>query len=79
MREEVLPFDSHLFDLHLGCAEIVQKINLSPFSALQPYFAGDPYIAKDPRASVHPDNVIVLEVDDKVRRGVFDIVLARGF
>jgi protocatechuate 3,4-dioxygenase beta subunit len=46
---------------------------------LQLYFAGDPYIAKDPWASQHPDNVIALEAEEEGRRGVFDIVLARGF
>lgn len=46
---------------------------------LQLYFAGDPYNAKDPWASVRPDNVIALEADGEGRRGVFDIVLARGF
>ena len=46
---------------------------------LQLYFAGDPYIAKDPWASTHPDSVIALEADGEGRRGVFDIVLARGF
>ncbi|OHC30332.1 MAG: twin-arginine translocation pathway signal protein [Pseudomonadales bacterium RIFCSPLOWO2_12_59_9] len=46
---------------------------------LQLYFAGDPYNAKDPWASAHPDNVIALEADGEGRRGVFDIVLARGF
>jgi len=46
---------------------------------LQLYFAGDPFIAKDPWASQHPDNVIALEIAEAWRRGVFDIVLARGF
>jgi catechol 1,2-dioxygenase len=46
---------------------------------LQLYFAGDPHIAEDPWASQHPDNVIALEADGQGRRGVFDIVLARGF
>ncbi|MGQ7959035.1 dioxygenase family protein [Pseudomonas sp. SP16.1] len=46
---------------------------------LQLYFAGDPYIAEDPWASQHPDNVIALEADGQGRRGVFDIVLGRGF
>jgi catechol 1,2-dioxygenase len=46
---------------------------------LQLYFAGDSHIAEDPWASQHPDNVIALEADGQGRRGVFDIVLARGF
>jgi catechol 1,2-dioxygenase len=45
----------------------------------QLYFKDDPYIAKDPWASRKPSMAIRLKQDDKVLRGNFDIVLARGF
>lgn len=45
----------------------------------QLYFQGDPFIAEDPWASQKPGLAIGLEPDGNVRRGVFDIVLARGF
>jgi catechol 1,2-dioxygenase len=44
----------------------------------QLYFRGDPFIAKDPWAARKPSLAIALEQDGKLRRGVFDIVLARG-
>ncbi|MFZ6045655.1 twin-arginine translocation pathway signal protein [Pseudomonas sp. CR3202] len=46
---------------------------------MQLYFKGDPFIAKDPWAGDKPANAIALEQDGKLRRGVFDFVLARGF
>lgn len=45
----------------------------------QLYFKGDPFIATDPWADHKPSLAIALEQDGKIRRGVFDIVLARGF
>jgi catechol 1,2-dioxygenase len=44
----------------------------------QLYFKGDPYIANDPFASHKPSLAIALKPDGAVRRGVFDVVLARG-
>jgi catechol 1,2-dioxygenase len=44
----------------------------------QLYFKGDPFIAKDPWAGHKPSLAIDLKQDGKLRRGVFDIVLARG-
>jgi catechol 1,2-dioxygenase len=44
----------------------------------QLYFKGDPFVAKDPWASSKPTLVIGLTQEDKLRRGVFDIVLTRG-
>ena len=44
----------------------------------QLYFKGDPFIAKDPWAGRKPFLAIALKQEDKLRRGVFDIVLARG-
>jgi catechol 1,2-dioxygenase len=44
----------------------------------QLYFKGDPYIAGDPFASQKRTLVIDLTQDGTRRRGVFDIVLARG-
>jgi len=44
----------------------------------QLYFKGDPFIAKDPWAGRKPSLAIDLKQDGKLRRGVFDIVLARG-
>lgn len=44
----------------------------------QLYFKGDPFIAKDPWANQKPSLVIDLKPDGKIRRGVFDIILARG-
>ena len=45
----------------------------------QLYFKGDPFIAKDPWAGHKPSLAIDVSEDGKLRRGVFDIVLARGF
>jgi catechol 1,2-dioxygenase len=45
----------------------------------QLYFKGDPFIAGDPFASQKRTLAIDLTQDGTVRRGVFDIVLARGF
>lgn len=45
----------------------------------QVYFKGDPFIAKDPWARHKQSLAIDLKQDGKLRRGVFDIVLARGF
>jgi catechol 1,2-dioxygenase len=44
----------------------------------QLYFKGDPFIANDPWASRKPSLAIDLKQDGQRRRGVFDIVLARG-
>jgi len=44
----------------------------------QLYFRGDPYIAGDPFAGHKPSLAIDLAPDGALRRGVFDIVLARG-
>lgn len=44
----------------------------------QLYFKGDPFIAADPFASRKPGLAIDLTQDGTGRRGVFDIVLARG-
>lgn len=44
----------------------------------QLYFKGDPFIAKDPWASRKPSLAIDLKQDGKLRRSVFDVVLARG-
>jgi catechol 1,2-dioxygenase len=44
----------------------------------QLYFKGDPFIAKDPWAGRKPSLAIDLKQEGKLRRGVFDIVLARG-
>ncbi len=45
----------------------------------QLYFKGDPFIENDPWAGHKPSLAIDLQQDGKRRRGVFDIVLARGF
>ena len=45
----------------------------------QLYFKGDPFITNDPWAGRKPSLAIDLKQDSKVRRGVFDVVLARGF
>ncbi len=45
----------------------------------QLYFKGDPFIANDPWAGHKRSLAIDLKQDGKLRRGVFDIVLARGF
>ena len=45
----------------------------------QLYFNGDPYIADDVWANHKPSLAIDLERDGALRRGVFDIVLARGY
>lgn len=44
----------------------------------QLYFRGDPFIAKDPWAGHKPSLAIDLKQEGKLRRGVFDVVLARG-
>jgi catechol 1,2-dioxygenase len=44
----------------------------------QLYFKGDPFIANDPFASRKPSLAIDLKQEGQLRRGVFDIVLARG-
>jgi len=44
----------------------------------QLYFKGDPFLAKDPWAGRKPSLAVDLRQDGKLRRGVFDIVLARG-
>src|SRR5262249_17437858 len=44
----------------------------------QLYFKGDPFIAGDPFANHKPSLAIDLTPDGTWRRGVFDIVLARG-
>lgn len=45
----------------------------------QIYFKGDPFIAKDPWAGHKPSLAINLKQEGKLRRGVFDVILARGF
>ncbi len=45
----------------------------------QLYFKGDPFLANDPWAGHKQTLAIDLEQDGRLRRGVFDIVLARGF
>src|SRR5215470_8407330 len=45
----------------------------------QLYFKGDPFLAADPWAGHKPTLAIDLKQDGQIRRGVFDIVLARGF
>ncbi len=45
----------------------------------QLYFKGDPFIVNDPWAAHKPSLAIDLQQDGKLHRGVFDIVLARGF
>ncbi len=44
----------------------------------QLYFKGDPFIASDPWAGHKPSLAIELAHDGKLRRGRFDVVLARG-
>jgi catechol 1,2-dioxygenase len=44
----------------------------------QLYFKGDPFLAKDPWAGRKPTLAIGLKQEGNLRRGVFDIVLARG-
>jgi catechol 1,2-dioxygenase len=44
----------------------------------QLYFKGDPFIATDPWAGHKPSLAIELAHDGKLRRGRFDVVLARG-
>ena len=44
----------------------------------QLYFKGDPFNAKDPWASRKPTLAIDLKQKGPIRRGIFDIVLARG-
>lgn len=46
---------------------------------MQLYFKGDPFLANDPWAGHKQTLAIDLEEDSKFRRGVFDIVLSRGF
>lgn len=45
----------------------------------QLYFKGDPFLANDPWAGHKQTLAIDLKQDGNLRRGVFDIVLARGF
>jgi catechol 1,2-dioxygenase len=45
----------------------------------QLYFKDDPFLAGDPWAGHKPTLAIDLKQDGDLRRGVFDIVLARGF
>lgn len=45
----------------------------------QLYFKGDPHIAGDPWASRKPSLAVNLKQEGKHLRGVFDIVLSRGF
>jgi catechol 1,2-dioxygenase len=45
----------------------------------QLYFKGDPFIANDPWAGHKEASAIDLKQDGKLHRGVFDVVLARGF
>jgi catechol 1,2-dioxygenase len=45
----------------------------------QLYFKDDPFLAGDPWAGHKPTLAIDLKRDGDLRRGVFDIVLARGF
>ena len=45
----------------------------------QLYFKGDPFLAGDPWAGHKQTSAIDLTQDGALRRGVFDIVLARGF
>ena len=44
----------------------------------QLYFKGDPFLANDPWAAHKPSLAIDLKQDGKLRRGVFDVVLAKG-
>ena len=44
----------------------------------QLYFKGDPFLANDPWAGHKPSLAIDLKQEGKLRRGVFDVVLARG-
>jgi catechol 1,2-dioxygenase len=45
----------------------------------QLYFKGDPFLAGDPWAGHKQSLAIDLQQDGPIRRGTFDIVLARGF
>jgi catechol 1,2-dioxygenase len=45
----------------------------------QLYFRDDPFLAGDPWAGRKETLAIDLKQDGALRRGVFDIVLARGF
>lgn len=45
----------------------------------QLYFKDDPFLANDPWAGPKQDSAIELAQEGAVRRGTFDIVLARGF
>jgi catechol 1,2-dioxygenase len=45
----------------------------------QLYFKGDPFLSKDPWAGHKSTLAVDLKPEGKLRRGVFDIVLARGF
>jgi catechol 1,2-dioxygenase len=45
----------------------------------QLYFKGDPFIPDDVWASRNPSAAIELVQDDTLRRGVYDVVLARGY
>jgi len=44
----------------------------------QLYFKRDPFLANDPWAGHKPSLAIDLKQDGKLRRGGFDVVLARG-
>ena len=55
---------------------VVESLHV-PLTA-QLYFKGDPFIAKDPWAGHKQSLAIDLKQDGKLRRGVFDIALARG-
>src|SRR5262245_50918123 len=56
---------------------VIESLHV-PLTA-QLYFKGDPFIAKDPWAGHKQTLAIDLKQDGKLRRGVFDIVLGRGF
>ena len=56
---------------------VIESLHV-PLTA-QLYFKGDPFIAKDPWAGHKQSLAIDLKQDGKLRRGVFDIVLGRGF
>ncbi len=55
---------------------VIESLHI-PLTA-QLYFKGDPFIAKDPWAGNKPSLAIDLTQDGHLRRGVFDIALARG-
>ena len=55
---------------------VIESLHI-PLTA-QLYFKGDPFIAKDPWAGHKQSLAIDLKQDGNLRRGVFDIALARG-